>query len=158
MMKRIDSRRIDLTGQVFGDLTVIKLSDRRNKYNTLLWECVCSCGSTTYVEGGSLRAGYYKSCGCKQAVKRHQGMLQHLAQDRVDGTRKTALTAKMHKDNKSGHKGVTWVKSKQKWRAYIGILGKQVSLGYYTSKEDAIAARKAAEEKYHKPYLGDEEL
>lgn len=84
-------------------------------------------------------------------------MLQHLARDRVNGTRKTAISAKMHKDNKSGHKGVVWVDSRQKWRAYIGIQGKQVNLGYYAKKEEAIAARKAAEETYHKPYLLDEE-
>lgn len=80
-------------------------------------------------------------------------MMQHLSRDRVNGTRKTALIAKMHKDNKSGHKGVVWVDSRQKWRAYIGIQGKQVSLGYYTKKEDAIAARIKAEETYHRPYI-----
>lgn len=150
-------KRIDLTGKQFGDLTVIKLSDKRDKYNKLLWECKCSCGNSAYVPGPSLRAGYYKSCGCKRIKKRDKGARQHEKSDRVDGTRKTALKAKLHVGNKSGHKGVIWLESRKKWRAYIGFQGKQIALGYFDEKEDAIAARKAAEEKYHKPYLEDDE-
>lgn len=131
MVKRVDARRIDLTGQRFGELNVVALSDRRGNHNTLLWECVCSCGSTTYLLGSSLRKGIYKSCGCKQAVKRDQGAAQHIERDRVDGTRKTALKAKIHVDNKSGYKGVYWIKDRQKWRAYIGFKGKQISLGTF---------------------------
>jgi len=155
MVKRIDSRRIDLTGQQFGDLIVLGLSDKRNKYNTLLWECQCRCGKIIYVAGGSLRAGHYKSCGCKHAEKRDHGVKEHIKTDRVDGTRKTALKAKLHKNNKSGHKGVLWLESRQKWKAYIGYKGKQITLGYFSNKDDAIQARKLAEEKYHKPYLED---
>ncbi|MNI99246.1 AP2 domain protein [compost metagenome] len=73
----------------------------------------------------------------------------------MDGTRKTALKAKLHIDNKSGHKGVRWNEQRQKWTAHIGFKGKQITLGYFSEKADAIAARKAAEEKYHKPYLED---
>jgi hypothetical protein len=148
-------KRIDLTGQQFGELSVIKLSDKRNKYNTLLWECLCSCGNTAYVLGASLRAGNYKSCGCKQPIKRDRGARQHEETDRVNGTRKTALKAKLHKGNKSGHKGVTWMDSRQKWKAYIGFKGKQITLGYFENKEDAIKARQQAEEIYFKPILED---
>jgi len=155
MVKRVDSRRIDLTGQQFDELKVIKLSDHRNEHNTLLWECICSCDKIIYVPGGSLRAGTYKSCGCKRNSKRDRGVRAHISSDRVDGTRKTALKAKIHKANKSGHKGVMWQESKQRWKAYIGFQGKSISLGSYTNKDDAIAARKAGEEKYHQPYLDD---
>lgn len=149
-------KRIDLTGQKFGDLEVIKLSDKKDKYNTTLWECRCLCENIIYVTGGSLRAGIYKSCGCKQALKRDQGARAHEKEDRIDGTRKTALQAKLHKGNKSGHKGVRWNEQRKKWTAHIGFKGKQISLGYYTTKEEAISARQAGEEKYHKPYLEDD--
>lgn len=153
MVKRVDARRIDLAGQQFGDLKVVALSDRRGNHNTLLWECVCSCGSTIYLLGSSLRKGIYKSCGCKHAAKRDQGAAQHIERDRVNGTRITALKAKLHKGNKSGHKGVTWIEKRKKWTARIGFKGKQINLGYFTNIEDAIAARVAAEEKYYKPLL-----
>ncbi|WEG14176.1 HNH endonuclease [Pullulanibacillus sp. KACC 23026] len=149
--------RIDLTGQQFGDLTVLCLSDQKLNDGTSLWECWCTCGNKTYVAGYALRAGIYKSCGCKRAKKRDKGARIHESLDRVDGTRKSALKAKLHKENKSGHKGVMWLESKKKWKAYIGFKGKQINLGYFADKEEAIKARKEAEEKYHKPYLeGDQ--
>jgi len=149
-------KRIDLTDQEFGELKVVRLSNKRNEYNTLLWECKCSCGETIFVLGASLRAGHYKSCGCKQVEKRDAGARAHEQRDRVGGTRKTALKAKPHKDNTSGHKGVTWVESRQQWKAYIGFKGKNITLGYRAIKEEAIALRLAAEDKYHKPYLEDD--
>lgn len=155
--KRVDSKRIDLTGKVFGDLTVIKLSDKRGQNNTLLWECKCTCGNTVYLLGFSLTHGHYKSCGCKRVAKRDAGVKKHIEKDSIGGTRKSALKAKLHKGNKSGHKGVMWMESRQKWKAYIGFKGKQINLGYFDDKEDAIKARKVAEEKYHKPYLEDKQ-
>lgn len=147
------SKRIDLTGKQFGELKVIRLSEKRGQNNTLLWECLCSCGNTIYVHGYSLLHGHYKSCGCKRDTKRNAGMMDHLKQDQVNGTRLSALKSKLHKDNKSGQKGVSWMGSRQKWRAYIGFKGKQITLGYFDNKEDAIKARLEAEEKYHKPIL-----
>lgn len=155
MVKRVDSKRIDLTGQQFGELVVVRLSDKRGNNNTLLWECRCSCGNTVYLHGYSLINGHYKSCGCKRDKKRDKGVKEHIKKDMIDGTRKTALKAKINKRNKSGYKGVSWMKSRQKWIAYIGFKGKQITLGYFDDKEDAIKARKAAEEKYFKPYLED---
>lgn len=145
-------KRINLADRRFGELTVIRLSNKR-KDGKQLWECKCSCGNTTYVHGYSLLHDHYKSCGCKQAIKRDEGLKRYLAKDAVGGTRKSALKAKLHKGNKSGHKGVRWLKNRKKWNAYIGFKGKSINLGYFKNKEDAIKARKQAEEKYHKPYL-----
>ena len=52
---------------------------------------------------------------------------------------------KVRKDSTSGVTGVSWVEKFSKWRARINIDGKRVSLGYFTNKEDAIAARHKAE-------------
>ncbi|MFE4569972.1 HNH endonuclease [Paenibacillus chitinolyticus] len=144
---------IDLTDKQFGELTVLKKVIEDNKTK---WLCRCSCKKEIIVPGYALRAGIYKSCGCIRDQKRDQGAKQHIENDRADGTRKSALKAKLHAGNKSGVKGVIWMSDRQKWRAYIGIKGKSITLGYYALKDDAIAARKAAEEMYHKPYLEDE--
>lgn len=53
--------------------------------------------------------------------------------------------------NTSGHVGVGYRPKRGRiaqWRAYIKVAGKQIELGHYTTKEQAIAARKAAERKY----------
>jgi hypothetical protein len=57
------------------------------------------------------------------------------------------------KNNTSGQTGVYWFKYKKRWLAKIIIKGKVLTLGYYRNKEDAINARKAAEEKYLKPLI-----
>ena len=53
---------IDLTGKVFGRLTVVKRE--KNKKTSVQWLCKCSCGKEAVVSGASLRNGYTKSCGC----------------------------------------------------------------------------------------------
>jgi len=50
--------------------------------------------------------------------------------------------------NTSGYTGVIWDKYYNKWSARIGHEGKTVNLGYFRRLEDAVAARKKAEEKY----------
>ncbi len=151
----MSNQRIDLTDRTFGDLKVIVLSEKRGEDGTWLWKCECTCGNIIYLYSYSLLHDHYKSCGCKQAAKRDAGVKKHIKSDTIDGTRKSALKSKLHKHNKSGHKGVSWLPSRNKWRANIGFKGKQISLGYFDNVDDAIAARKAAEEKYHKPYLED---
>ena len=54
-----------------------------------------------------------------------------------------------HKNNKSGHPGVTWVKSRKKWRAGIGISGKIKQLGYFDNKLEAAETYLKAKIKYH---------
>jgi len=52
---------------------------------------------------------------------------------------------KMQSHNKSGFTGVSWHKSSGAWRAYIGVKGRQVNLGSFDNKEDAIKERCIAE-------------
>ena len=44
--------------------------------------------------------------------------------------------------------GVCWSNTANKWRAYINLEGKQKHLGYFDNIEDAIQARKNAEDIY----------
>lgn len=57
--------------------------------------------------------------------------------------------------NKSGVKGVHWDKGKNRWEAQINIENKRIRLGYYKNFEDAVKARKEAEEKYFGEYNYD---
>lgn len=56
------SHKKDLTGMVFGKLTVIKDSGQRYN-NNILWKCQCECGNQPLIKGTSLLHGV-KSCGC----------------------------------------------------------------------------------------------
>lgn len=61
------------------------------------------------------------------------------------------LKAKRAKNNTSGHTGVTWDKARSKWCAQIMINGKTQNLGRFVDVNDAINARKNAENKFIKP-------
>ena len=54
---------IDLTGQSFGRLTVIKRAENKKDKRTI-WTCKCECGSILDVNAYSLKRGRTKSCGC----------------------------------------------------------------------------------------------
>lgn len=54
---------IDITGQRFGRLVVIKQT-KSDKHGNVIWECNCKCGNKTLVRGMSLRSGDTCSCGC----------------------------------------------------------------------------------------------
>lgn len=56
-------RKIDLTGKVFGRLTVIEYSHKTN-HGTYYYKCKCSCGTDKVIEGSKLKNGTIKSCGC----------------------------------------------------------------------------------------------
>lgn len=59
---------IDLTGQTFGNLTVLyKTSEKRD--NEIMWHCSCACGNEINVRGRCLRNGDTKSCGCLKSKK-----------------------------------------------------------------------------------------
>jgi len=58
------------------------------------------------------------------------------------------MNKKKQINNTSGYTGVQWYKSRNKWRAVIEVNKKVHHLGYFDKKEDAIKARKEAEEKY----------
>ncbi len=57
---------IDITGQTFGRLTVIRRAEKNTLGNQPQWECSCECGNTRIVVGGNLRNGHTTSCGCYQ--------------------------------------------------------------------------------------------
>jgi hypothetical protein len=62
LSKRKPHNFIDLTGQTFGRLTVIK-EDSVVKEKTM-WLCQCLCGKITKVPTNNLRNGTSSSCGC----------------------------------------------------------------------------------------------
>lgn len=54
---------LDLTGQKFGQLTVIEKAYSKNY--KVFWKCRCDCGNETFVPGDKLKSGHTTSCGCK---------------------------------------------------------------------------------------------
>ena len=57
----------NLTGKVFGRLTVIKPQNIRTKQQN--WQCVCDCGNIIYPSTHDLLSGHSLSCGCARIEK-----------------------------------------------------------------------------------------
>jgi ribosomal protein L13 len=53
----------DITGQRFGRLVAIRLTEKRKNGSTV-WECKCDCGNVVEVTSALLHSGNKKSCGC----------------------------------------------------------------------------------------------
>ena len=61
------AKPIDITGEKFGKLTVLKRVGKDGSFAT--WLCVCDCGRETIVRSRSLWSGNTKSCGCSHYFK-----------------------------------------------------------------------------------------
>lgn len=55
----------DLTGQRFGQLTVMCKSEKKAKSGSM-WVCKCDCGNIVTVARCGLTSGHSTSCGCKR--------------------------------------------------------------------------------------------
>lgn len=135
-------KKLDLTGQRFGKLTVT--APAGNIGDRTAWFCRCDCGRETVVKTCHLRSGHTKSCGCQYGPG---GPRTALGLTYIDGTCVEMIRANtLRSNNTSGVQGVDWLAKKQRWRATICFKGKRLYLGSYKDFEDAVKARKRAEE------------
>lgn len=61
------SKCIDLTGQRFGKLVVLKQIES-NKFGQTMWSTCCDCGNIKDVSSNNLRTKRVVSCGCRRRV------------------------------------------------------------------------------------------
>lgn len=55
---------IDLTGQRYGQLTVLEEVPDIRRSGSIVWRCICDCGNEALVSANALRTGNTISCGC----------------------------------------------------------------------------------------------
>ena len=84
--------------------------------------------------------------------------VDHISGDTLDNRKcnlrictiaQNTMNSKRRSDNRSGYKGVGWVKAKRKWQAKIMVNQKTIFLGHFNTPEEAHAAYCEASEKYH---------
>lgn len=84
----------------------------------------------------------------------------HINRDRLDNRKSNLRFVTFQRNiqnakgqpNKSGFKGVAYVNATGKWRAYIKPFGKQLSIGTFTTKEEAAKAYDKEARKYWGDY------
>ena len=145
----------DLVGRRFGRLTVIARSDRygsRGERKRLLWECRCDCGAITYKATDTLTNPDISMC--KECAVRYATEKMREKAGFAEGTQISRIQSdKSPSTNTSGARGVYYDKKSGKWRARLKFKGKLMSFGIYDNFEEAVKARKAAEEEYFGEFL-----
>lgn len=90
---RKSKKFIDLTGQVFGNLTVLSLKEKSQDNKGYIYNCLCSCGNLVNVNGKNLTSGRKTNCGCiNQRIK-----------DKTGNKYGRLLVTKMLNISKNGH-------------------------------------------------------
>ena len=132
-------KRQDLTGMQFGNLIAIEPTERKSSDRSIYWKCRCTaCGKEKEIPANQLRKGVQISCGCSRAHRLQE------TNGYVEGTcLKNVFSEKISRNNTSGYKGVYLKRGK--WAAKIQYKKKIYYLGSYDRLEDAIDARKLAE-------------
>lgn len=148
---------VDLTGQRFGRWTVIRRAKNHiqpDGRKRIKWLCKCDCGELGEVGRNSLIKKESQSCGC---LNRENGLNRVKQMKYFDGTQIESISSKrrLNKNNKTGHKGVDFHQGK--YRVRINLKGIERYLGSYDKLEDAIKARKLAEEKLFNPIIEEYE-
>lgn len=143
-------RRLDLTGQRYGRLTVTGPAEGEER-SGIYWNCICDCGKRRICHKENLRSGMTRSCGCLQEEQRRKNMEKAI--HFVDGTCIERIACRRtFANNTSGHRGV-YQRENNRWRASIGFQGRVYNLGSFDRYEDAVNARLEAERDLYDSFL-----
>ena len=142
-------KRIDLVGQQFGRLTVVRLSQHVHRNGNAMWVCQCSCGNVVEVDGYALRHGLTTSCGCARREASAARMRRLNSQGAQDGqpTNVKGLTVP-RRNNQTGVVGVSYQPGSGRWLARMQLHGKVVLNATFPSFPAAVLARKQAEKQF----------
>lgn len=132
----------DISGQKFRMLTAMYPTEERNVRGGVIWHCRCECGNEVDVPYNQLVYCNMVSCGCKK-TEHDQNLRKYLTH--VNGTSIDILKSKKIPANSTtGARGVYLIKGK--YVAKIVFQQKAYYLGSFYDFEDAVQARKEAEE------------
>lgn len=130
-----------LRGKQFSELTVLEVGlDKKKLY------CRCSCGKEVWLLKYNILSGHTKSCG---------HLLKKDNFERIDGVVLATLRKRISSRNTSGYTGVSQTRTGD-WVAYITFRKKRYNLGTFKNIEDAVLARRRAEEYFYSPIFEKE--
>lgn len=140
-----------IVGQKFNMLTVLEKTDKKTKAGKYLYKCKCDCGNIVYYISSDLKSN--RSCGCwRRSRARIDEILKKMQY--VENTSISLISRKtLNSNNTSGFNGVSFDKTRGKWKAYIKLQYKTIFLGRFDTFEKAVQARSEAEELYYKPII-----
>lgn len=121
------SNPLNLVGNKYGKLTVIKRSENNNRGNTQ-WLCQCECGNTKIALGYDLTHGRTTSCGCQKYETKEIPE----PKDDLTGKRFGHLTVVRIDKNKGKYGAIRWLCQCDCGNTLIA-LGSNLKTGHSTS-------------------------
>ncbi len=116
---------IDLTGQTFNRLTVIKRMEN-DKWGQTRWLCQCECGNKKIIQGNHLKSNRIKSCGCLQKIKPSNLKHGHSSNGIISKTYRTwySMIQRCNNPNNTRYKdyGGRGIKVCEAWLTFKGFL------------------------------------
>ena len=108
------SKHERINGMKFGNLTVIKLQFIKN--GNAVWECLCDCGKTVYVNTGQLKSGNVRLCGCaKKKINTTHGMSKTRQYIIWQGMKTRCTNSTQPNYERYGNRGISYV---SKWETF----------------------------------------
>ena len=135
---------IDITGQRFGRLTVVKRVEN-SKHGSTRWLCRCSCGNYKVFPGRDIRTGHTKSGGCYKRENIVTRSTKHGTPDKklysIWGSIKDRCNRKTNKSYKDyGGRGITifpaWEHDYKAFYEYVSKLPHYGEQGYSIDRID----------------------
>jgi hypothetical protein len=117
------SLKAELKGQTFGDLEVINYY-KTDKWGSVLWECKCKCGATSYVRSNNLMSG--KTTQCKFCAQNKHGMAKSKIYGVWQGMKTRCTNPDAINYHNYGGRGITYP---SEWESFIGFYN-DMSEGY----------------------------
>lgn len=116
----------NLSGAVYGRLQVLRLADPVR--GRTAWICICSCGQTTTVLTGNLRAsGGTRSCGCLHRERTSEANLVHGRSHSVEWFHWVKLKARVLEDYPDREnyfdRGIVLAAELQTFEGFYSLLG-----------------------------------
>jgi len=128
------SKLIDLTGQKYNKLTVVK-RDGRDKFGHAIWLCRCECGNIKSISGDNIIRELTRSCGCL-ALKNDfkHGYAGTNIYRKWNGMKNRCFNPNSEKYKDYGARGITvfheWIKDFLKYYDYVSKLPHYDEDGY----------------------------
>lgn len=136
----------DYIGKSFNHLTLIKNLNKLDKRNSKLALFKCDCGNIKELVFTQVLSGEITSCSCQNKGKNSNLTSADVRKKHIEFYRN-----KTQKNNSTGYTGISRINNKYRVRIQVNHESKHI--GYFDNLQDAINARKSAEEKYFKPIL-----
>lgn len=143
MTKPADPRFIDLTGRVFGQLTVLAYASAVGSRRRHAWLCLCKCGKQTRVSGDNLRRGHSQTCGHSRfTARKTHGYGGHGKNLRTEYKIYHGILQRCYNPNNPAYKnyGGRGIKVCERWRnsveAFIDDMGPRPSKAHSVERKD----------------------